>query len=235
MSRQDNGPVTVTDYVTRSVRERILTGEYAPGTKLDQHTLVSEFGASLIPVRESLRQLEAQGFIRLYPHRGAYVAELSIAELKEIYFVREVLEEQATKLAVPQFAKDAKANLKRLTGQMEQATRNRAYERLFELNRAFHFTIYGSCGNALLLEMIQSLWDRSSRYRHLYTHLPDRAPRALLEHRQIYRLCMADDAEGAGRAVGENVRQTVEGLTAVLERKLNTRSRRRDDRHKSRP
>jgi DNA-binding GntR family transcriptional regulator len=220
MAQQSNGPVTVTEFVTQRIRDRILAGEYAPGAKLDQHALVKEFGASLIPVRESLRQLDAQGFIRLYPHRGAYVAELSIAELKEIYFVREVLEESATQLAVPGLGKDDKASLKQLAAHMEAATAKRDYATLLQLNRDFHFGIYQACGNELLLDMIQGLWDRSSRYRHLYTYLPDRAPRALAEHKTICAACIAGDAAKAGAAVRKNVRQTVLGLAAKLQGRL---------------
>lgn len=214
------GPVTVTDYVTHSIRERILSGAYSPGTKLDQQMLVEEFGASLIPVRESLRQLEAQGFVRLYPHKGAYVAELSLNEVKEIYFVREVLEEAATRLAVPKLSEDAKARLRQRIERMEQATASGDYALLLDLNRDFHFIIYEACGNRLLIELIRGLWDRSSRYRHLYTYLPDRAPRALREHKRIYALCVSGDAEAAARAVRNNVRQTVRGLVPVLRARL---------------
>ena len=220
MTQQINRRVTVTQFVTESIRERILSGEYAPGTKLDQLVLVGEFGASLIPVRESLRQLDAQGFIRLYPHRGAYVADLSIAELKEIYLVREALEEMATRLAVPRLTERALANLKGLVLQMESATADCDYAGLLQLNRTFHFTIYRACDNELLIEMIEGLWDRSSRYHHLYTHLPNRAPRALAEHRLIYAACVAGDAEKAGRAVRKNVKQTVQGLTLELQGRI---------------
>jgi DNA-binding GntR family transcriptional regulator len=215
-----NGPVTVTDYVTRSIRERILSGTYPPGSKLDQRMLVEEFGASLIPVRESLRQLAAQGFVCLYPHKGAYVAELSLAEVKEIYFVRELLEAAAARLAVPRLSVEDKERLAHNLAQMKSATAAGDYARLLEVNRDFHFVIYEASGNQLLVEMIRGLWDRSSRYRHLYTYLPDRAPRALAEHKRIYRLCLAGDAEAAGRAVGSNVRQTVRGLIPVLRARL---------------
>ena len=220
MKAKVNGPVTVTDYVTRSIRERILSGTYPPGTKLDQQMLVEEFGASLIPVRESLRQLEAQGFVRLYPHKGAYVAELSLAEVKEIYFVRELLEAAAARLAVPRLSTEDKERLAHYLAHMESATASGDYARLLEVNRDFHFVIYEASGNQLLVELIRSLWDRSSRYRHLYTYLPDRAPRALAEHKRIYRLCLSGDAEAAGRAVGNNVRQTVRGLIPVLRARL---------------
>lgn len=220
MDVKAGGPVTVTDYVTRSIRERILSGAYSPGAKLDQQMLVEEFGASLIPVRESLRQLEAQGFVRLYPHKGAYVAELSLAEVKEIYFVRELLEEAATRLAVPRLSAEDKTRLRQRLEQMEQATASGDYAQLLNLNRDFHFIIYEAGDNRLLVELIRGLWDRSSRYRHLYTYLPDRAPRALREHKRIYSLCVSGDAEAAARAVRNNVRQTVRGLVPVLRARL---------------
>jgi DNA-binding GntR family transcriptional regulator len=68
--------------------------------------------------------------------------------------------------------------------------------------------------------MIQGLWDRSSRYRHLYTFLPDRAPRALAEHKAICAACIAGNAEKAGSAVRKNVRQTVQGLAVELKGRL---------------
>jgi len=215
-----NGRVTVTEYVARSIRERIISGVYLPGTKLDQQTLVEEFGATLIPVRESLRQLEAQGFIRLYPHRGAYVAELSIDEFEEIYFVRELLETAATELAVPKLSEADKRQLRDYLTRMEQATKASNYAQLLGLNHDFHFIIYKASANQLLIELIRSLWDRSSRYRHLYTYMPERAARALAEHKRIYRLCLAGDAIAAGQAVGHNVRQTVRVLLPILRRQL---------------
>ena len=217
-SKQD-GPVTVTDYVANSIRDSILNGRYASGAKLDQQTLIEELGASLIPVRESLRQLEVEGFVRIYPHRGAFVAELSIAELQEIYFVREVLEEAATQLAVPKLSAQTLDQLGMLVEKLERVTEAQDFARLFELNRAFHFAIYEVCGNALLLQMISSLWDRSRRYRQLYTYLPERAPQALAEHKDIYAACKAMDATTAGAAVRNNVRQTTEGILAKLQGK----------------
>jgi DNA-binding GntR family transcriptional regulator len=211
---RENGPVTVTDYVANSIRERILAGFYAAGTRLDQQTLIGDLGASLIPIRESLRQLEVEGLVQIHPHRGAFVAELSITELKEIYFVREVLEETATQLAVSRLSVQKLDVLDALIEKMESATNVNDYAQLFDLNRAFHFTLYETSGNSLLIQMISGLWDRSRRYRQLYTYLPERASQALVEHKEIYAACMAGDADKAGTAVRNNVHQTTIGILA---------------------
>ena len=214
MQTRENRPITVTDYVISAIRERILAGDYAAGMRLDQQTLTEELGASLIPVRESLRQLEAEGLVRIHPHRGAFVADLSITELKEIYLVREVLEETATQLAVPNLSAQKLDDLGALIKEMEQATAANDYTRLFDLNRKFHFAIYQESGNTLLIKMINGLWDRSRRYRQLYTHLPERASQALVEHKEIYAASAAGDASKAGKAVRDNVRQTTVGILA---------------------
>lgn len=212
MKPQINAPMTVTNYVANSIRERILNGYYTAGSRLDQQTLLEELGVSLIPVRESLRQLEVEGLVQIFPHRGAFVAQLSLEDLQEIYLVREVLEEKATQLAAPQLSAQTLAELAQLIGDMEQATLGEDYALLFDLNRTFHFSIYQASHNTLLIHLISSLWDRSRRYRQLYTFLPKRAAQALLEHKGIYEACKAGDAAAAGAAVRENVRQTTIGI-----------------------
>jgi len=217
MRSENIGPVTVTDYVANGLRERILNGTYAPGSKLDQQTLSKEFSASLIPVRESLRQLEVEGFVHIHPHRGAFVAELSIEDLKEIYFVREVLEEAATRLAVPKMAGLILDHLGKIVIKLERSTQDQDFAQLLVLNRIFHFAIYEVCGNSLLLEMISGLWDRSRRYRQLYTYLPERVSQTLAEHKAIYAACRDGQAAAAGAEVRNNVRQTTEGILAKLQ------------------
>jgi len=68
-----------------------------------------------------------------------------------------------------------------------------------------------------LLQMISGLWDRCGLYRRLYTHLPERAPQALAEHKQIYAACQAGDPLAVSQAVRENIRQTVDGILQKLQ------------------
>jgi DNA-binding GntR family transcriptional regulator len=209
---QNSGPMTVTAYVVDTLRKGILAGDYPLGEKLDQKLLAEKLGVSIIPVREGLRQLEAEGLIRLVPRRGAFVAELSIAELKEIYLIREVLEGLAAELAVPNLDPSAFHQLESLLGQMEEATAEQDYSRLLELNRTFHFTIYEAARCPILLQIIASLWDRSSLCRRVYLYLPGRASQALAEHKEIYQASKQGDSQWAHQAVRKNVHQTIEGI-----------------------
>ena len=203
---------TLADTVLKTIRDQILAGRYTAGTKLDQQTLAGELGVSVIPIRESLRQLETEGLVRIYPYRGAFIAKLSVEELQQIYTVRECLEQLAAQLAVSQFSQHEVEQLETIFNQMESATQAWDFAGLFKLNRSFHFTIYEAASNSVLLQMISSLWDRSSVYRRTYTYMPDRALQALEEHRAILAACKAGDSAAAGHAVRENVRQTTEGI-----------------------
>ena len=84
-------PPTLAGYVVSAIREGILNGRYPVGGRLDQKSLADELGVSIIPVREGLRQLEAEALVTMLPHRGAFVASFSIDRLLEIYRIRAVL------------------------------------------------------------------------------------------------------------------------------------------------
>jgi DNA-binding GntR family transcriptional regulator len=164
-------------------------------------------------VRESLRQLEAEGLIEKRPYRGAYVTELSITELMDIYVTREVLEELAARLAVALMTPETLDGLESLIVEMESATEAGDRTALFELNASFHFTLYRASQNSILCQLIESLWDRSTVYRRRFTFMPGRDRQALAEHKRILAACRRGDADAAGREVRENVAQTTRAIS----------------------
>ena len=210
-------PPTITAYVMDSIRDGILTGRFPLGSRLDQKAVADELGVSLVPVREALRLLEGEGFVQIYPRRGAFVTDESADGLEELYCIREVLEEMATNLAVPNLSSSDLDKLDGILRQMERATAEQALNRLLELNAAFHFTIYEACERTLLVEMISGLWNRSSLYRQIFTYLPQRVAQAMREHQEIYAACLDGDAELAGKAIRNNIRQTVQALAGAIQ------------------
>ena len=199
---------TVTDQVYEQVRERIRSGSLEPGARIDQNALARTFGTSIVPVREALARLRADGLVRLVPHRGAFVESISPKELLDIYSTREILEEQAARLAAPNLTDDDLARLHQLLDDMENATRRHDYEILFTLNRTFHFTIYAASGRRHLLQIIRQLWDQGDRYRRIYTELPERALHGLDEHRAIIEACRRRDPAATGYSVRHHIHQT---------------------------
>jgi DNA-binding GntR family transcriptional regulator len=146
-----------------------------------------------------------------------YVAEPSIDEFQEIYLIREVLEELATQLAVPNLSSQALEQLNDIIQQMERAIAANDLLVLPELDRRFRFTIYDASLHPILLGMLSSLWDRASMYQRLYPRPPSRAPQVLAGHKKILAACQAGDAVGAGQAMREYVHQSVEEILERLE------------------
>lgn len=203
---------TITDQVHAGLRDLILRGTLVPGEKIDQAELAKQFGTSLIPIREALARLRASGLVSIVPRRGAFVQPLSGEELLDIYFVRELLEEQAARLAADHLTDFDITRLEDLVRQMEQATAAADYMALLELNRQFHFTIYNTARRRHLLQIIEQLWDQSDRYRRVYTRIPERAKTALFEHQAILAACRVRDGDAMGETVRHNVHQTTTGL-----------------------
>jgi DNA-binding GntR family transcriptional regulator len=163
-------------------------------------------------VREALARLQAEGLVQLVPHRGAFVAEITQDALVDIYAMRELLEEQAARLAAQRLNAEDVARLEGLVALMDAATAAADFAALFEHNRAFHFTIYRAAQRAHLLQIIEQLWNQGDHYRRVYTELPDRARQALAEHRAILEACRRRDPDALGLTVRHHVHQTTASL-----------------------
>src|SRR5215510_6858495 len=102
---------TIADQVAEVVRQRILTGQFKGGQPIRQEHLAAELGVSRIPLREALKQLAAEGFVTITSHKGAVVAELSVAEAEELFEIRLRLETWLLALAIPAMSEDDLAAL----------------------------------------------------------------------------------------------------------------------------
>jgi DNA-binding GntR family transcriptional regulator len=102
--------------------------------------------------------------------------------------------------------------------EMETAMHEGDYRRLLELNRTFHSVIYRASGLQCLIDLISQLWEKSTRYRVAYIHLPDRARQAHEEHKEILRCLKSGAVARSARAVQNNIRQTMVGVIAAFDR-----------------
>ncbi len=210
---------TMTEQVMTRLRDMILSGELAPGSRLDQNDLARQFGVSLVPLREALARLRSSGLVRIVPHRGVFVESLSVEELLDIYQVRESLEELAARLAAPRLSADDLTTLDRLKAEMEQAAAVDDFDRFLDLHREFHFTIYRAAGRRHLLQLIAQLWDLSARYRRFQLYaFPDRVHTSLFEAQAILDACHRRDPEALACMVRYKVHQTVVSLLDIMRR-----------------
>lgn len=177
----------------------ILIGELKPRERLVEAELAEQLGLSRTPVREALRRLEERGLVRILPHRGAVVADLSAEEVESIYEVRVCLEGLAARLAAAALTPAQLARIGQLEGACARLASSGDILALMAANDQFHDAIYGAAGNPCLLELIRQLRQRVNLLRYNAWALPARIGRSLEEHRQILELLRA---RASGRMAG---------------------------------
>jgi DNA-binding GntR family transcriptional regulator len=196
-------PETTARFVAQRLREEIHDGTLAPGTRLRQNEVAHRFRVSTTPVREAFAQLQAEGLIRVDPHRGAVVFHPTVSDLIQAYEIREVLESLAVKLATPRLTPDIGRSLSDLIERMERTSDPRRWLRL---NDEFHLRLYSCADRPQLTTLISSLRDASAPYIHMFVSSTKPADQSSLEHREILAACLAGDVEAAQAAVSEHLR-----------------------------
>lgn len=206
-------PKTVQQAVTEAIRDMILEGHLAPGDRIDQDRIAGLLGVSRTPIRESLRILEAEGMVSMYPHQGAIVAELSPAELEDIFSIRATLESMAGRHAVESLTQD---DLARLGDLQQRMTTAHDHDEWMDLNEAFHTTIYAAAGRPRLFDLITSLRHTVRPYIRLYISWPDHRRVADSQHEQILRASAACDRHELGEVLACHLQTTCRHVSAPM-------------------
>lgn len=157
-------PLTKADMAYRQVREEIVEGIMAPGAAIDQEALAARLGLSTTPVREALRRLESEGLVVSRPHRDTIVAPLSLQQLEDTYAVRLALDPLAVEIAARDASDDDLGALQELAEKARAAADSDPVTQMYQ-NRNLHRAMYRACGNAVLIQTLDNLWDSSDRYR----------------------------------------------------------------------
>jgi DNA-binding GntR family transcriptional regulator len=200
-----------------ALRERILSNDIAPGTRLVMREVANEYDASDIPVREALRMLERDGLVETAPYRGARVTTLTAKEVQETYFIRSHLESIATGLAAERITDAELAQLDALMRRMQAAVDAHDGPRFSELNVEFHRTIVASCGNDMLRELTMDIWQRHSGFQRVFRMVPDRPAQSQSEHEGILAALRDHDAERAARLALLHKRSVGESVSALVD------------------
>jgi DNA-binding GntR family transcriptional regulator len=199
-----------------SLRERILSNDIPPGTRLVMRDVANQYDASDIPVREALRMLERDGLVETTPYRGARVTTLTAKEVEETYFIRSHLESIATGLAAERITNAELAHLDVLMDRMQAAVEAHDGPRFSEVNHEFHRTIVASCGNDMLRELTMDIWQRHSGFQRVFRMVPDRAATSQREHEGIMAALRDHDAERAARLALLHKRSVGESVSALI-------------------
>ncbi|MEO6821845.1 MAG: GntR family transcriptional regulator [Candidatus Nanopelagicales bacterium] len=210
-------PPTAQEAVLAQVRRELVAGALRPGEQVRQEQLAERYGVSRVPLREALKILEGEGQVVYHPHRGYFVAELSVADLIEVYRLRELLEAEAIRAAVPRLTEGSLAGLRAAHAAVIRANRSREVAAITDANRRFHFALFELSGRPRLVRMLSQLWDSTDVYRTGYFGQPVNRRRVDAEHEQQLAALARRDTEAVVRLQAEHRDHSVTTVRAVIE------------------
>lgn len=209
------------------IRQRLLDGEFAPGTRLDFKKLAGELGVSTTPVREAIGQLASEGLVQLVPRLGAVVPQLSREETIELYGVREAMEtyaasEAAETIIAPQlaellgFVERMEAIAAKFSAGRKPKLEGQPLHEFLAADLAFHMTIIEAAGNRRLTKLAAD----SHAHARIFSadriaHDQDLLEEAVRQHRAIYDALARRDADDARRQVAVHIERSLERTLAA--------------------
>jgi DNA-binding GntR family transcriptional regulator len=210
--------LTLAGMTLEALRDRILRGEYPEGEPLRQDAIANELGVSRIPVREALRQLEAEGLVTFNPHRGAVVSTLSIDEIVELFELRAEIESDLLRRSIPNMTDDDHEKVDAILDEYELALVHGDVAIWGQLNWDFHRTLYEPSRREFTLSMVAKLHQHSDRYLRMQLVLTHAETRARDEHRAIAAAAKKGDAKLGVKLMRDHILGAGKALVRFVEK-----------------
>jgi DNA-binding GntR family transcriptional regulator len=207
---------TSAEDIRQQLAARIICGDLAPGTPLDETSLASEFSVSRTPIREALRLLAASGLIHQRPHAQALVAKPDEATLAGMFEVMAYLEALSAGLCAVMMTAEERHSLAALHDGMAAIVRDGDRQSYVEANETFHSLIYLGAHNAYLDEVTRSTRQRLQPFRRAQFQTLGRLGRSHEEHSLVVAAILRGDRSGAESAMGQHI-TTVENAYQELQ------------------
>lgn len=196
---------TLSATLIATLKERIITWNYPPEHRLTEDTLCREFGVSRSPVREALRVLATNGFVRRTANRGYAVRQVKVNEVEEMYEVRLALELYVVEsLATRGAPADELAAMAKAWNAVRRRPK-RAVEELAALDARFHERLASLFGNATLMRQLETINERLHLFRTIDFAKTDRVAGTCAQHLAIIDRIAARDVVGARDALRQNI------------------------------
>jgi DNA-binding GntR family transcriptional regulator len=187
-----------------AVKARIVEGTYSPGYRLVLGSIAKDLGVSVVPVREAIRRLEAEGLVTFERNVGATVAGIDPTEYLYTMQTLSIVEGAATALSAPLIDAVAIARARTVNEQMRECLNHFDPVRFTRLNQDFHSILFEHCPNPHILDLVHRGWNRLAALRSsTFRFVPGRAHESVNEHEALLQLiesgAAADEIEKAAR------------------------------------
>ncbi len=208
---------TVYQRLHERLRNEILSGVLAPGSRLKIAEIANRHGLSQMPVREALQQLQGEGLVVLLPNRGATVRRMDARFLGQIFAIREALECMLTAEAALLIDAPTLAELRLMQRQFDQAAARDDHQLASALNRDFHRIILAVPGNDEALKLIDVHSGLIKAFRSRFGYGQGRLATVSADHHALIEALSARDAEAARTLSALHLREARDDLVAALE------------------
>ena len=187
------------------LRQAILRGELAPGSRLVESRLAGALGISRTPVREGIHKLERENLVRQGPSGGFFVAGLTREDVWETFGIRAVLESYAARLAAVKHEKKDLVSLDQKIREYQACMDRGSLDPLLRINTEFHDQLYALSRSPRLIKMINDLRDQIFRFRQVLLKTEEWARISNEDHRLMLTFIRKRDEEGVERLVREHI------------------------------
>ncbi|MFT4115392.1 GntR family transcriptional regulator [Bradyrhizobium sp.] len=210
-------PAALRDQVVGNLRNAIINGQFAPGARLVERHMCELLGVSRTLVREALRQLEAEGWVRILPNRGPVVISMTPEEVRELYEVRSALEGVAAYRAAERVTREQLDRLAAAVDAMAKAQSRGDWMRHRQQLQVFYGILREASGNALLRSQLDVLSARMAWLRGLTLARPERAAVAVKEEARLLAALRAKNGKRARELCEAHLRTAGEAVVIALE------------------
>lgn len=208
----------------RLIRERIDSGQYVPGYRLVLAPIAAELDMSVVPVREAIRRLEAEGLVTFELNVGAQVALIKETEYQHTMETLALVEGAATALIAPDVTEDQLRRATEINERMRQSLEHFDPQSFTRLNLEFHSVLFEACPNPHILDLVHRGWNRMKVLRDSsFSFVPGRARESVEEHDRILKL-LEDRAPALEIEIAAR-RHRLATLEAVLAHQKQTKHR----------
>jgi DNA-binding GntR family transcriptional regulator len=204
--------------VYENLRQAIVRGDIAPGTRLVESQIADAQGISRTPVREAIHKLERERFIERLPHGGFGVLGLSRQDIIETFGIRSVLEGYAARLAALNYGTDDLEPLQVKIDEFQRLLEKKQLKSLPEVNTQFHDLLYALSRSPRLVGMIYGLRDHIFRFRQIILKDEQQSRTSNEDHQLMIEYIRRRDAEGVEQLVREHILRGQEMVLKALDR-----------------
>jgi len=220
MSSYKKKHISNEEYLYSAIREKIRTGEYAPGHPLKEQELSEKYKFSRTPVRAALKQLSYDGMVHIIPRVGAQVRHITPEEAYDLLEVREVIDGLAARLAAEKISPEWMKQLDYIFEQMERSINENRLAEYIKLNDSLHCCIAEISGNFKVNEIIQLTSIRLMRIQFQDILLNSRARQSFEEHKHLLSLIKNKKPEEAEKAARKHVAHVIETVKDLEQKQI---------------